>query len=565
MIKQHKNSCKTISTALAITIAALSTSTALFSVSAENQYGKIYCIDAQKFDPQVMEALARGIDNYQTSINIYEYNVSKDELGGIVNAMKNCYPELFFFSGINYNYIGNTVYSIKPKYDDTTDNIIARRQLFNAAADSLLAKVDSSMSDFEKALLLHDELAVHGNYAYRTCADDYLIDGLGQCSAYAAAYSYLLSRVGIDSEIVESDEINHAWNKVCIDGTYYNVDVTWDDPTTGFRQEDGDYYFWDNPGHAYHNYFLRSDYSFQNDSSLSLHTGYESLFESPGTYDNYAYINSTSKFCYENGELYYVDNTDSRNAHLRKYNYQTNSCENLKDFSVYWSAGSGRYYSKSYMTLGSENGILYYNGPSAVYAYDISSGEETVFSNNAALQDKCYGVVVKNGGVYAALKDAPGNEASMLYLGETIKPEPTTAEPTTEEPTTAEPTTVEPTTIEPTTIESTTIEPTTIQPTTIQPTTIEPTTIEPTTIQPTTVEPTTAEPTTEPKQILYGDVDMDGYISILDATMIQKYLVGFVQLSDDALAAADTNHDGQIDIADATNLQRFLAFLIDEL
>ena len=208
----------------------ISTSTAMFSASAEEQYGKIHTVYAQNINQEVLRKLADGIDKYEFSIDIEEYNVSRKELNNITNALVLCYPELFYFTDIGVSFVGNRVLSIEVYYDYDIEEIIARRQLFNEAADSILAKVDSSMSDFEKALLLHDELAVHGTYALnRPNADDILIDRFGQCSAYTLAYSYLLSRVGVDSEIVVSNEMHHTWNKVCIDGTYYNVDVTWDD------------------------------------------------------------------------------------------------------------------------------------------------------------------------------------------------------------------------------------------------------------------------------------------------------------------------------------------------
>lgn len=43
------------------------------------------------------------------------------------------------------------------------------------------------------------------------------------------AYRYLLSRVGIKSEEVLSDEMNHCWNYVLLGDNWYHVDVTWDD------------------------------------------------------------------------------------------------------------------------------------------------------------------------------------------------------------------------------------------------------------------------------------------------------------------------------------------------
>ena len=57
---------------------------------------------------------------------------------------------------------------------------------------------------------------------------------------------------------------------------------------------------------------------------------------------------------------------------------------------------------------------------------------------------------------------------------------------------------------------------------------------------------------------LYGDADMDGKITILDATRIQRYLADFVTDDDIDSEAADISGNG-IDILDATYIQRYLA------
>lgn len=56
-----------------------------------------------------------------------------------------------------------------------------------------------------------------------------------------------------------------------------------------------------------------------------------------------------------------------------------------------------------------------------------------------------------------------------------------------------------------------------------------------------------------------GDVDGDNRVSIDDATCIQRYLAGIIDLDGIYLYAADTNLDGDVDISDATTLQMFLA------
>ena len=58
-----------------------------------------------------------------------------------------------------------------------------------------------------------------------------------------------------------------------------------------------------------------------------------------------------------------------------------------------------------------------------------------------------------------------------------------------------------------------------------------------------------------------GDVDLDGNVSINDATLIQFYLAELETLSEQQLLLADTNGDGEVTINDATHLQEYLADL----
>ena len=135
--------------------------------------------------------------------------------------------------------------------------------------------------------------------------------------------------------------------------------------------------------------------------------------------------------------------------------------------------------------------------------------------------------------------------------------QPTTAKPTTQ-PTTVAPTTAQPET-EPETLR---ISPEPEQPvtnaTTAQPTT-QPTTAAPTT-QPTTAAPTTQPATVAKKQGLgTGDINSDGQINVVDATIIQRVLSGFTKLSAEQTRWCDFNFDGSITIDDVTGIQKYIS------
>ena len=105
--------------------------------------------------------------------------------------------------------------------------------------------------------------------------------------------------------------------------------------------------------------------------------------------------------------------------------------------------------------------------------------------------------------------------------------------------------------------------PTTEEPTP-EPTTEAPTTEVPTTEEPTTEAPTEA-PTTEPQPaVKIGDINGDGSVDILDATIAQKSAAGKTQLTPEQDYVGDVNNDGICDILDATMIQKFAAGKITE-
>ncbi len=56
------------------------------------------------------------------------------------------------------------------------------------------------------------------------CAYGALSNGYAICEGFAKTYKLMMDSLGIDNEIVRSD--NHAWNVIKIDGEWYAVDVT---------------------------------------------------------------------------------------------------------------------------------------------------------------------------------------------------------------------------------------------------------------------------------------------------------------------------------------------------
>lgn len=77
-------------------------------------------------------------------------------------------------------------------------------------------------------------------------------------------------------------------------------------------------------------------------------------------------------------------------------------------------------------------------------------------------------------------------------------------------------------------------------------------------------QPTTVQPTTKPTPgTLLGDADMDGDVTVMDATRIQRWLADLVGDSEINKTNADVDRDGEVTVMDATRIQRKIAGLIE--
>ena len=62
-----------------------------------------------------------------------------------------------------------------------------------------------------------------------------LFQGMAVCGGYTDLYELLLEQMHIKSFKVSGDI--HIWNAIELNGTWYNLDLTWDDPVTNTGQE----------------------------------------------------------------------------------------------------------------------------------------------------------------------------------------------------------------------------------------------------------------------------------------------------------------------------------------
>ncbi len=201
------------------------------------------------FPAEAAGVLAVGLAACEERIDLSPYAISTDRLGELFTYVMNTHPELFHVAGrlgYTYNRAGQ-VLSVSPSYTLAGEALTAARRLYRQTVEAFCADLEAARrrvaafsgdsaggwSQADTVLFLHDWLA--DRYAYDlsgTRFDAYSLfrDGVGVCQAYALAFLALGKAAGLEVDMVTSTAMDHAWNHVRVDGVWYHVDVTRDDP-----------------------------------------------------------------------------------------------------------------------------------------------------------------------------------------------------------------------------------------------------------------------------------------------------------------------------------------------
>lgn len=192
---------------------------------------------------KAMEKIALGIQVMAPSISLAEY-LTEDETMEFAG-------KLIHIAGTGYCYFdrakvgGTTIYPIYYT-DDYNTAMNMQTSMANQAAK--IVEKCSGYSDYNKVKFIYEYLIKNSSYGgnYGGSAYGPIVDGHGTCLGYAKATFYLLSKAGLDVlYVVGRDQDMHAWVKVKINGSWYNVDTTWGDPNSTVTEDDPSYVNYD--------------------------------------------------------------------------------------------------------------------------------------------------------------------------------------------------------------------------------------------------------------------------------------------------------------------------------
>lgn len=195
---------------------------------ALNNYESSVTVGVENYDTKIFsdEVYHKALENSPLATPGFSCTISTEKLGGTT-----------------------TMVSFQFQYPESRQVLLKKDKEVRAKVKEIVAEVTTSdMKDYEKEKALHDYLVKNCRYDERLYTNNMpeesytaysaLINGVAVCQGYAIAMNLLLEEAGIESMIitgygwVEENKtyISHGWNLVKIQGDYYHLDPTWNDP-----------------------------------------------------------------------------------------------------------------------------------------------------------------------------------------------------------------------------------------------------------------------------------------------------------------------------------------------
>ena len=375
----------------------------------------------------LQETLETAVRNWEETVEFASGGVKVSELMEVLDGFYEK-PDLFYFDYGSYLYYENspeTAISVTLHYHPYTK---AQVQAYEEAArEALEEALLPGMSDLQKALALHDWLAVSVSYdqaAYEgTSSDEHAYNAFGAlvkrcavCQGYSMAYIALLERCGIPAVYASSEAMDHGWTLVQLDGSWYHVDVTWDDPSP------------DRLGQAEHAFFLLSDQAIRQRDPGAGKLHYDWTADAAAgdpRYDGDVFWTGVEQplVFTDSSTVWYLSSAgegSEKTVSLLRRDWASGTETEAASVRNYWPVydKEGYYWTGVYSGLCLWDGRIWFNGPDRAYAYDPSAGDVEEFLLDVG-DSFLYGIAADEEGILCLVSTGPSDEGEIrIYRAE---------------------------------------------------------------------------------------------------------------------------------------------------
>lgn len=330
-------------------------------------------------------AIVDAAKNLKDSVKLSSYKISRYDMENMFAEVLNENPRLFYLGRrftYDYDRYGYVVH-FNLFYADSKSIIPRKLKEYEHEVNKILSQMPVNGTTFEKILFINEYIALNCEYYEEAVnnrnldafdAYNVFVDKKAVCQGYALAVEELMDRLGIPCELVTSQLIDHAWNMVQLNGRWYHMDVTWNDPIH------------DKIGRVSHFHLLKSYYYFsdanrgnhqKNGYTDYVYTGGLTNYSATSTYYDTCFWDSiNTPFVYLNGYWYnIVQSTDPRYGNLNRYYFTTDAMilsgtlMTTSDMWRVWNDSSRYWYYYGECIV--YNGALYYSTPMQLRRYNF--------------------------------------------------------------------------------------------------------------------------------------------------------------------------------------------------
>lgn len=205
------------------------------------------------------EALYNAARTHTEDADISSLKIKKSEIDKIYWAFDYDNPQFFALAnGYAYRYYPSTgiVATISLKYSRTAIQETNLKTAFESSANSAIEAAKALPTEYDKLKYIHDWIVNRTDYTlngpvYKSEADGPIVYGQALCEGYSKSFMYLAQSLGFDCVCIVGTANGgpHMWNMVKVNGSWYHIDTTFDDPVMS-----------DGSRTLTHDYFLKGTY-----------------------------------------------------------------------------------------------------------------------------------------------------------------------------------------------------------------------------------------------------------------------------------------------------------------
>ena len=202
------------------------------------------------------EWIALNMLSYQEEIYLGDFPeyADSEKISAALLEAYNQNPLIGIMDQVNYDYATKTLQVSYELSEDDTKKM--QQESISKAKEIVSSIITKDMDDYEKEAAINQYLCENGAYnekifdyinddgtvaegATKEFANSFtpygiLVENLGVCESYAESFLLLAKEAGLEAIIVTGtlDGVNHEWNRVKLEDSWYTLDVTNNDSET---------------------------------------------------------------------------------------------------------------------------------------------------------------------------------------------------------------------------------------------------------------------------------------------------------------------------------------------